>query len=125
MRRIQRKTIKQPNEEGSQVKRRTNRQISFYCDTFLLDKVRSALESRQLAGDYKYGNFSQVIRLSLEAYKDGMALKSQREKENPRQEVSFRIDQKLSDFYQSLPVYSKSAIIERALATWCQSNLFT
>src|SRR5436309_9867561 len=89
--------------------------ISFRCDTFLLDKIKNTLASQHLSGDYQYPNVSYFFRSALHAYQHGMALTYQREINNPRKEVSFRLTEELMTFYDSLPLSSKADILERTL----------
>jgi len=48
-----------------------------------------------------------------------MPLTYQRELNNPRKEVSFRLTEELMTFYNSLPLSSKADILERALGSYC------
>jgi hypothetical protein len=92
--------------------------IYFRCDTFLLDKIKNALASQHLAGNYEYPTLSYFFRSSLHAYQHGMPLTYQREPNNPRKEVSFRLTGELMTFYGSLPMSSKTEIMERALGSY-------
>ncbi len=94
--------------------------ITFRCDVFLLEKIKNMLTSQHLAGNYQYPNLSYFFRSALHAYQHGMALTYQR-KNNPRKEVSFRLTESLFVFYNSLPPRSKTAILERALGSYCQN----
>src|SRR3954469_24128832 len=97
--------------------------IYFRCDTFLLDKIKNTLTSQHLAGNYEYPNLSSFFRSVLHAYQKGMPLTYQREMNNPRKEVSFRMTEELMTFYNSLPLSSKADILERALASYFYQNL--
>jgi hypothetical protein len=92
--------------------------ISFRCDTFLLEKIKNTLASQHLAGNYQFPNLSYFFRSALHAYQHGMALTYQRELNNPRKEVSFRLTEELMTFYNSLPLQSKVDILERALGSY-------
>ena len=92
--------------------------ISFRCDTFLIDKIKNTLTSQRLAGNYQYPNLSYFFRSALHAYQTGMPLTYQRELNNPRKEVSFRLTEELMIFYNSLPLSSKTEIVERALGSY-------
>ena len=92
--------------------------IVFRCDTFLLDKIKNALASQHLAGDYEYSNLSYFFRSALYAYQHGMSLTYQRDLNNPRKEVSFRLTEDLMTFYNSLPLSSKVDILERVLGSY-------
>src|SRR3954451_1388215 len=81
--------------------------IYFRCDTFLLDKIKNTLTSQHLAGNYQFSNLSSFFRSALYAYQHGMPLTYQRELDNPRKEVSFRLTEELMTFYNSLPMSSK------------------
>lgn len=92
--------------------------ISFRCDTFLLEKIKNTLASQHLAGNYQYPNLSYFFRSALHAYQCGMVLTYQREPNNPRKEVSFRLTEELMTFYNSLPLSSRTEIMERALGSY-------
>ena len=92
--------------------------ITFRCDIFLVEKVKNMLTSRHLAGNYQYPNLSYFFRSALHAYQCGMALTYQRELNNPRKEVSFRLTEELMTFYNSLPLSSRTEIMERALGSF-------
>jgi hypothetical protein len=91
--------------------------VSFRCDTFLLDKIKNTLASQHLAGNYEYPTLSFFFRSALHAYQKGMPLTYQRELNNPRKEVSFRLTEGLMTFYNSLPLQSRTDILERALGS--------
>jgi hypothetical protein len=92
--------------------------IYFRCDTFLLDKIKNTLASQHLAGNYQFPNLSYFFRSALHAYQNGMPLTYQRELNNPRKEVSFRLTEELMTFYNSLPLSSRTEIMERALGSY-------
>ncbi len=92
--------------------------IYFRCDTFLLDKIKNTLASQHLAGNYQFPNLSYFFRLALHAYQQGTPLTYQRELNNPRKEISFRLTEELMAFYNSLPMSSKTEIMERALGSY-------
>ena len=91
--------------------------ISFRCDTFLIDKIKNTLTSQHLAGNYEYPTLSFFFRSALHAYQKGVPLTYQRELNNPRKEVSFRLTEELMTFYNSLPLQSRTDILERALGS--------
>ena len=92
--------------------------IVFRCDAFLLDKIKNSLVSQHLAGNYEYPNLSYFFRSALHAYQRGMTLTYQRDLNNPKKEVSFRLTEDLMAFYNSLPLSSKVDILERALGSY-------
>ena len=92
--------------------------ISFRCDTFLIDKIKNTLASQHLAGNYEYPSLSFFFRSALHAYQKGMPLTYQREPNNPRKEVSFRLTEELMTFYNTLPMNSRTEIMERALGSY-------
>lgn len=92
--------------------------ISFRCDIFLIDKIKNTLASQHLAGNYQHPNLSYFFRSALHAYQHGMVLTYQREFNNPRKEVSFRLTEDLMTFYNALPLNSKTEIMERALGSY-------
>lgn len=93
--------------------------ITFRCDIFLIEKIKNALQSQHLAGNYHYPNLSYFFRSALHAYQHGMALTYQRQN-NPRKEISFRLTDDLFNFYNTLPPRSKTAILERVLGSFYQ-----
>jgi hypothetical protein len=92
--------------------------IYFRCDTFLLDRIKNTLASQHLAGNYEYPTLSFFFRSALHAYQHGMPLTYQRDFNNPRKEISFRLTEELMTFYNSLPMSSKTEIMERALGSF-------
>jgi hypothetical protein len=92
--------------------------VVFRCDVFLLDKIKNTLASQHLAGNYEYPNLSYFFRSALHAYQKGMPLTYQRELNNPRKEVSFRLTKELMTFYNTLPLSSRTGIMERALGSY-------
>ena len=92
--------------------------ISFRCDTFLIDKIKNTLASQHLAGNYQFPNLSYFFRSALHAYQHGLPLTYQRELNNPRKEISFRLTEELMTFYNSLPLNSRTEIMERALGSF-------
>src|SRR5438132_12053405 len=85
--------------------------ISFRCDAFLLEKIKNTLASQHLAGNYQYPNVSCFFRSALYAYQHGMALTYQRELNNPKKEISFRLTEELITFYNALPFSSRTEIM--------------
>jgi hypothetical protein len=92
--------------------------ISFRCDTFLIDKIKNTLASQHLAGNYQFPNLSYFFRSALYAYQHGLPLTYQRETNHPRKEISFRLTEELMTFYNSLPLNSRTEIMERALGSF-------
>ena len=92
--------------------------ISFRCDTFLIDKIKNTLASQRLAGNYQFPNLSYFFRSALHTYQQGLPLTYQREFNNPRKEISFRLTEELMTFYNSLPLNSRTEIMERALGSF-------
>jgi hypothetical protein len=97
--------------------------IYFRCDIFLLDKIKNTLASQHLAGNYEYPTLSYFFRSALHAYQKGMPLTYQRELNNPKKEVSFRLTEELMTFYNSLPLQSRTDILERALGSYFYGGL--
>jgi hypothetical protein len=93
--------------------------IYFRCDAFLIDRIKNALVSQHLAGNYEYPNLSYFFRSALHAYQKGMPLTYRRDLNNPKKEVSFRLTEELMSFYNTLPLSSRTEIMERALGSYC------
>jgi hypothetical protein len=117
------KDIKLPQQSFKVKFTQIQTKIYFRCDTFLLDKIKNTLASQHLAGNYEYPNLSFFFRLALHAYQQGMPLTYQRILNNPRKEVSFRLTEELMTFYNSLPMSSKTEIMERALGSYFYGGL--
>ncbi|MDR1670309.1 MAG: hypothetical protein LBR43_01100 [Spiroplasmataceae bacterium] len=96
--------------------------IVWLCPELLLTRAKNSLISRQAGGDYSLTNFSDLIRQSLLAYQNGMTLTEQRDNNSPKKEISFRLENGLLEFYNSLPTGSRTAILERVLASYLLSN---
>jgi len=97
--------------------------VVFRCDVFLLEKIKNSLASQHLAGNYEYPNLSSFFRSALHACQKGMPLTYQRDFNNPRKEVSFRLTSELMTFYGSLPLSSRTGIMERALGSYYEKWL--
>jgi hypothetical protein len=97
--------------------------ISFRCDTFLIDRIKNTLASQHLAGNYQFPNLSYFFRSALHAYQTGMPLTYQRDFNNPRKEVSFRLTEELMTFYNALPMNAKTEILERTLGSYYYGGL--
>src|SRR4051794_14711621 len=78
-------------EKSSETNVDSLKKITFRCDIFLLEKIKNTLASQHLAGNYQYSNLSYFFRSALHTYQHGMTLTYQREPNNPRKEVSFRL----------------------------------
>jgi hypothetical protein len=116
--RSSKKNINLPRQSSKGKLTQIQGKIYFRCDTFLLDRIKNTLASQHLAGNYQYPNVSYFFRSALHAYQHGMPLTYQRELNNPKQEISFRLPEELMTFYQSLPLNSKTEIMERALGSF-------
>ena len=112
------KDIKLPNPVFNVKFTQIQSKIYFRCDTFLLDKIKNTLASQHLAGNYEYSNLSHFFRSALHAYQKGMPLTYQRDFNNPRKETSFRLTEELMIFYNTLPLSSRTEIMERALGSY-------
>ena len=97
--------------------------ISFRCDIFLIDKIKNTLTSQHLAGNYQFPNLSYFFRSALHSYQEGMPLTYQRELNNLRKEVSFRLTEELMTFYNALPLGSRAEVMERALGSYYYQGL--
>src|SRR5687768_2249362 len=121
MRKLTRSSQKEPNLTKQSFKVKftgIQAKVYFRCDNFLLDKIKNTLASQHLAGNYEYPNVSCLFRSALHAYQKGMPLTYQRELNNPRTETSFRLTEELMTFYNSLPLSSRTKIMERALGSY-------
>lgn len=126
MRKLTRSPKREPNLPQQSFKAKftgVQAKISFRCDTFLIAKIKNTLVSQHLAGNYQFPNLSYFFRSALHAYQKGMPLTYQRELNNPRKEVSFRLTEELMTFYNSLPLSSRTEIMERALGSFYYQGL--
>jgi len=96
--------------------------ITIRLSVFLLDTLKNIIISNKTGGDFKYTSVSDLIRKSLDSYKNGMTLMTQRTKDQ-KKETSFRVSKELKDFYYTLPQNAKSEIIERAISTYIKHKL--
>ena len=98
------------------------KKITFRCDIFLLEKVKNVLISQHSVSNYQYPNLSFFFRSAFHAYQHGMNLTYQR-KNNPKKEISFRLDEELGNFYQHLPPRSRTEILERVLGSYVELEM--
>jgi hypothetical protein len=112
------KNIDLPNPSFKVKFAQIQNKIYFRCDTFLLDRIKNTLASQHLAGNYEYPTLSFFFRSALHAYQNGMPLTYQRDFNNPRKEISFRLTEELMTFYNTLPLNSRTEIMERALGSY-------
>jgi Arc/MetJ-type ribon-helix-helix transcriptional regulator len=96
--------------------------ITVRLSTMLIDILRNIITSNKTGGNFEYTNVSDLLRKSLEAYKNGMSLIVQRTKDE-KKETSFRVSKELKEFYLSLPENAKSEIIERAAYTYIKHKI--
>ena len=96
--------------------------ITVRLSTMLIDTLRNIITSNKTGGNFEYTNVSDLLRKSLEAYKNGMCLIAQRIKDE-KKETSFRVSKELKEFYLSLPENAKSEIIERAAYTYIKHKI--
>ena len=96
--------------------------ITVRLSTMLIDTLRNIITSNKTGGNFEYTNVSDLLRKSLEAYKNGMSLIAQRTKDE-KKETSFRVSKELKEFYLSLPENVKSEIIERAAYTYIKHKI--
>jgi hypothetical protein len=88
----------------------------------LIDTLKNIIISNKVGGNFEYTNVSDLLRRSLEAYKNGMPLIAQRTKDY-KKETSFRVSKELKNFYSSFPENTKSEIIERAAHTYIKHKI--
>ena len=94
--------------------------ITFFCDIFLIEKIKNTLTSQHLAGNYQYPNLSYFFRSALHAYQTGNMTLTYQRQNNPRKAISFCLTENLFNFYNSLPSHSKAGILERVLGSFYQ-----
>ena len=96
--------------------------ITVRLSTMLIDTLRNIITSNKTGGNFEYTNVSDLLRKSLEAYKNGMSLIAQRTKDE-KKATSFRVSKELKEFYLTLPENAKSEIIERAANTYIKHKI--
>jgi len=76
--------------------------------------------SAHTAMDYKYQSVSDVIRMALQKFKDGMHVTEIDEKKEGEMIISttIRIGHELKIFWESLPDRNRRKILERAIRTY-------
>ena len=96
--------------------------ITIRLSEMLINTLKNIIASNKAGGNFEYTNVSDLLRRALEAYKDGMSLIVQREKDK-KIETSFRVSKELKDFYLNIQNNTKSEIIERAVNTFIKHKM--
>ncbi|CAJ0899535.1 13315_t:CDS:2 [Entrophospora sp. SA101] len=97
------------------VKRSRSKKIFLEISEELLAKCRSFVNLKNLTGEYL--KTSDLVRQSLQAYREGMVLDGDRPKP-PRRMNSFLFSAELYGFYQTLPNRHRCEILEKSLFTY-------
>lgn len=95
--------------------------IAIRCNTILYNTIQNAIASQHAAQDFTYSSPSDFIRVSLQAYKDGMPL-TELDQKGPKISSTIRVDEETKAFFRSLPDRSRSKILERAIRTFMKNH---
>ena|SRR5581483_7730731 len=111
--------IQEKSKKMTTISKSLNSQkISCRLDKELLIKCQNFIRNQHSNGNYDFSSTSDLVRKSLIAYQEGMTLNGTRNLTNQRQEITFRLNEELNQFYQQLPAGSRTEILERSLITY-------
>ena len=87
-------------------------------DKLLLDKIKSLVNSSRLSGNYQYPSIASFLKESLVVYREKQfPLSYQCQLQNLHTKFNFRLDDQISAIYYSLPLGSRTEMIERISGT--------
>jgi hypothetical protein len=116
------KNKKETKSNLVEIKNSLDKKITFYCNVELIDKINTAIDQKLAKGDYLFVNYSQVIRLALEAHQKGMSLITGKLKGN-KKHLSFRCSGEILTHYLSFPNSIKSSLLEKIIASYYEKHL--
>jgi hypothetical protein len=97
--------------------RQIKKNVTLAFDWDLVERTKRALASQHAAGNYKFANFSEVVRSSLLAYKQGQ-IQLGKIPTKYDQEVTVLFSGEVLKAYQELPNFNKREIISRCLESF-------
>ena len=80
------------------------------------------IASAHTGNDFTYTSVSDVIRASVQAYKDGMEL-TELEEKGTKKQTSIRLSSELYEFYKTWPSQLRTKILERVIRTFLSSQV--
>ena len=81
--------------------------------------MQSQLEALHRNNDFSFTSVTDIIRVALKAYQDGMEL-TEPCQPGKKKQTSIRVDNSLYQFYKSLPSQMRTTILDRAIRTYIQ-----
>lgn len=103
-------------------KLKNNFTIQINVNELLYDTMRNIITSRHTSNDYTYSSVSDIIRSSLEEYKNGMELTELCE-EGEKTSTSIKVSAEIKAFYSQLPDRLRRKILEKAIRTFIKTRL--
>lgn len=94
--------------------------IAIRINIALYNILRNYITSAHIVMDYEYQSVSDIIRVALQRFKEGMPLTEIDEKKQGVQLVSttIRIGNELKQFWETLPDRNRRKILEKAIRTY-------
>ena len=95
--------------------------LSIQCNTLLYTTLQNWLSSAHAAQDFTYTSVADIIRASLEAYRNGLEL-TELERPGSCKQTTVRVTQDQYNFYKKLPNQMRRKILERAVRTFMKNQ---
>lgn len=111
-----------PKQQEKTTNGKYNHSIYIRCNAMLYNTMQNILLASHTAQDFTYVSVADFIRAVLHAYSDGMPL-TELDRKGEKISTTIRVDERLKDFYQSLPDRLKSKLVERAIRTFMKSHM--
>lgn len=85
-------------------------------DAHLFDEIKNAVDSAILGGNYALGSASHFLREALREHSTGKTLTAMHQR-GARKSTTLALDERLKNFWESLPKRHRQDILERAVRT--------
>ncbi len=95
--------------------------VTVQCNTLLYTTLQNMIASAHTGNDFTYTSVADVIRVSLQAYKDGMEL-TELEVPGTKKQTSIRLSADLYEFYKTWPSQLRTKIFERVIRTFLSNQ---
>ncbi|HEY9828761.1 MAG TPA: hypothetical protein V6D19_25345 [Stenomitos sp.] len=95
--------------------------VTVQCNTLLYTTLQNMIASAHTGNDFTYTSVADVIRASLQAYKDGMEL-TELEERGTKKQTSIRLSTELYEFYKTWPSQLRTKILERVIRTFLSNQ---
>ncbi|MCG9890741.1 MAG: hypothetical protein MH252_06675 [Thermosynechococcaceae cyanobacterium MS004] len=95
--------------------------VTVQCNTLLYTTLQNMIASAHTGNDFTYTSVADVIRASLQAYKDGMEL-TELEGSGTKKQTSIRLSAELYEFYKTWPSQLRTKILERVIRTYLSNQ---